>query len=202
MLTGAILAAHFIWYYNIPAAETYIETWAVSAIMEFGVLWYYPTLNLPLLPVDKIMAGEFEWALLNNEIVGDYVNNDLANVVQTVIPKGLSWCKAYELKGMDSPWTLFNDNIKVPAQLDNCENHPITGDDDLGAISGCNYMERAGSNCYFTNLDQTERDWCSCAYETPGREKWGLTDAEILSFMPSSGGGGGAAADNIDFGDL
>ena len=84
---------------EIPAAELFIETWAVTLIMEFGVLWHYPTLNLPLLPVDKILAGEFEWALLNNDIVNDYVNNDLKNVVETVIPAGLTWCKKFEING-------------------------------------------------------------------------------------------------------
>ena len=75
------MAAHYIWWFsrgissgvtwqnsdfenNIPAAEQFIVTWAATLVMEFGVLWYYPMLNLPMLPVDKIMAGEFEWALL------------------------------------------------------------------------------------------------------------------------------------------
>ena len=71
--------------------------------MEFGVLWYYPTLNLPMLPVDKIMAGEFEWALLQSRIVDGVVDGNPLDF-DTVIPKGLTWCRAFEIAGDQSPW--------------------------------------------------------------------------------------------------
>ena len=122
--------------------------------MEFGVLWYYPMLNLPMLPVDKIMAGEFEWALLQNRIVEGVVDGNVPDF-DTVIPKGLAWCNAFEFAGMESPWTMYNTNMKTKTS---CQNYPISSDTYLGSITAsdgtvCNYFTRAGSVCYYQNLD-------------------------------------------------
>ena len=54
-----------------------------------------------------------------------------------------------------------------------CQFFPITSETDTGSRNNCNYKERVGNVCYYANLDQTEKDWCNCAYGTPGRSEWG-----------------------------
>jgi hypothetical protein len=94
VLTGAILISHLIWYFDIPGAELYIITWAVTFIMEFGVLWFYPRLNLPLLPVDQIIKGEFDWALLTAAVAADIQAARDNTMIKA--GEGLAWCRSFD----------------------------------------------------------------------------------------------------------